>query len=62
MQSRQFLPRVSGSINLSKIEGPEELRRAIGLGYDDAEHLTKDTDLDRLRSHPGFDGLIEGIR
>ena len=40
----------------------EELRRAIALGYHDADHLTNDADLEQLRSYPGFDELIEGIR
>jgi tetratricopeptide (TPR) repeat protein len=36
----------------------EELRRAVSLGYHDADHVAGDTDLDGLRDHPGFADLI----
>jgi tetratricopeptide (TPR) repeat protein len=36
----------------------EALERAIELGYDDFEHLKKDSDLKRLRNDPRFKSLL----
>ncbi len=41
-----------------KSEALDALERAIELGYDDREHLEKDSDLDSLRSEPRFVALI----
>jgi tetratricopeptide (TPR) repeat protein len=37
------------------------LRKAIELGYDDHEHMAKDSDLDSLREHPEFVGMMEQL-
>ena len=39
-------------------EALEELGRAIEFGYEDFEHLEFDSDLDNLRSLPGYQALL----
>ena len=37
------------------------LRDAVGAGFDSAEHIAEDSDLDPLRSDPEFQGLLRGL-
>lgn len=43
-------------------EALDTLGRAIELGYDDAEHLTADEDLESLREDPRFVELVARLR
>lgn len=40
----------------------DALERAHALGYQDAEHMLEDHDLDRLRPHPRFQELVKRLR
>ena len=40
----------------------EVLKKAIELGYSDVDHMTKDTDLDNLRSDPRYVEIVDRIR
>lgn len=40
----------------------DALERALELGYRDREHLLADVDLERVRSHPRFQALLERLR
>ena len=42
-------------------EAFKELRKAVALGYDDAEHMAKDKDLDNLKDDPRFIELLDEI-
>ncbi|MFY2559205.1 DUF6624 domain-containing protein [Corallococcus terminator] len=55
----------SAACSASLAKQPEEalvwLERAVDEGFDDAKHLAKDTDLDNIRSLPGFAPLEQRI-
>jgi tetratricopeptide (TPR) repeat protein len=38
------------------------LRQAVELGYNDIDHMGEDADLDRIRSDPRYEQVIEQIR
>src|SRR5438105_1695895 len=40
-------------------EALESLEKSVDCGYDDAQWMTKDRDLEKLRSHPRFRKLME---
>jgi len=44
-----------------KNEAFDELGRAIELGYDEAEHMREDPDLEGLRGDPRFEALLKMI-
>jgi hypothetical protein len=52
------------SLALSGIIEPslDSLVRAIELGYDDPEFLSRDEDLVALRAHPRFQALVQMLR
>lgn len=52
------------SLALSKRhrEALQALRRAVALGYADAEWMLQDPDLDGLKQHPGFIGVLETMK
>jgi tetratricopeptide (TPR) repeat protein len=37
------------------------LKRAVALGYNDADWMTQDPDLDDLKNHPEFQKLLEQL-
>jgi len=39
----------------------DALRQAIATGWDDLEHIKADSDLEPLRSHPGYQELLESL-
>jgi hypothetical protein len=39
----------------------ELLRQAVAVGYDDAEHMKRDTDLDSLRARADFQELLRQL-
>jgi len=43
-------------------ESLESLEKAVGLGYDDLEHLENDSDLDSLRDEDGYNVLINKLK
>ena len=52
------------SLALSKRhrEALQTLRRAVELGYKDADWMLQDPDLDGLKQHPGFIGVLEAMK
>ena len=52
------------SLALSKRRGDalEELKRAVQLGYGDADWMRRDPDLANLRTHPEFVALLSRLR
>lgn len=49
--------------NLGMIEeGLSSLELAILLGYNDAEHMKNDTDLDNLRKHPRYKEITRRLK
>lgn len=52
------------SLALSKRRGDAlvELKRAVQLGYEDADWMRRDPDLANLRNHPEFVALLGGLR
>jgi predicted Zn-dependent protease len=52
------------SLALSKRRGDAltELKRAVKLGYEDADWMRRDPDLANLRNHPEFVALLSGLR
>jgi len=52
------------SLALSKrrADALRSLKRAVALGYDDADWMTQDPDLDDLKKLPGFTKLLEQLK
>jgi tetratricopeptide (TPR) repeat protein len=40
----------------------EWLEKAVKLGYSDADHIDKDSDLDSLRNEPRFRAIVEQLK
>lgn len=43
-------------------EALAELKRAVELGYDEAEFMSKDPDLEPIRSHPSYMEILGSIK
>ncbi len=50
------------SLRCDAVKAMDWLRKAVDAGYAKADWMLKDTDLDSLRTDPGFDALVEQAR